>query len=98
MATKYQEIYKEMLALHKPLFDRFRLIHDSYARSPALHQQEFNEVGDTILEIIQKFDQRLCGKSERTGYGSYTSKLSEKFWETIRKDFPKIDSVGLKIS
>ncbi len=87
-----------MLDKHASLFDRFRLVHDAYVRSPSLHQQEFNDIGDQVLEIIQKFDQKLCGKSERSGYGSYSSKLSEKFWEHVRKNFPKIDSVGLKVN
>lgn len=98
MATKFVQTYKEMLEKHPDLFAHFRMIHEAYTRSPALHQQEFNQVGDQVLEVIQKFDSKLCGKSERSGYGSYSSNLSEKFWQHIRKNFPKIDSVGLKVN
>ena len=98
MATKFQQTYKEMVEENQELFDRFKTLHDSYSRQPKLYQQEFNQLGEQVMDIIIKWDKRLCGKSERSGYGSYTSGLSEKFWDHVRKHFPKIDSVGLKIS
>jgi hypothetical protein len=30
-------------------------------------------------------------------YSVYSDKLSQKFWDLVREDFPKIDMVGVKI-
>lgn len=94
--TKYQQYLQEMLDLNKELFLEFKKLHDNYAQSPQEWKDEFNEKGQEILRIIQRFDSRLCLKSESGKYGKFSANLSDKFWAEVRKNFPKIDFIGMK--
>jgi hypothetical protein len=47
------------------------------------------------MMIIRRYETRLCGKPEGSGFGRFSGGLSEKFWGLIRKEFPLIDEVGL---
>lgn len=94
--TKYQEIYKKMLADNKELFDEFRIIHDAYNLDSS-HQDEYNQKGKPVIELIREYEDRLCGRSEGSGYAAYSGNLAEKFWTEIRRDFPMIDRVGVVI-
>lgn len=84
-----------MLEQNKELFDDFRQIHDRYALNPALYQKEFNEKGEEIQAVIRQYENRLCQSSENSGYGKFTTNLSDKFQEEIRAEFPEIDNLGL---
>lgn len=83
--------------LHKEEFDAFRIIHNEYAMNPEKFQEEYNKAGSKIQVIIRKFEDMLCSRSEGNGYGKYTSSLAEKFQNEVRREFPKIDSIGIKI-
>lgn len=91
----YQQIFQEMLEAHKDLFTRFKDVHDRYVQSPVRNQVEFNQVGTEVMDIIRKYENRLCGTTERGGYSKYSHNLSEKFWSGVRVLFPKIDFVGV---
>ncbi|RJQ37913.1 hypothetical protein C4559_02910 [Candidatus Microgenomates bacterium] len=93
--SKHKEIFEEMLSQHKELFDEFKVIHNKYSLDQKKFQAEFNEKGQEVLDIIRKFENMLCSQSEGGKYGKFSTKLSEKFWEPIRKLFPKIDFVGV---
>jgi len=96
MATKYKEYFQLMLENNKELFDEFRRVHDKFVLDPSAMQEEFNEVGGRVRRVIHEWEDKLCNRSQKTGYGQYAGKLAEKFQEEIRKEFPKIDSVGIK--
>ena len=87
-----------MIDENKDIFSRFFVIHDRYAGDPRNAQDEFNSLGHDIVEIIREYERKLCSNSERGQYGKFSSNLSEKFWDEIRKDFPKIDFVGVRLS
>lgn len=95
--TKYKEYVKKMLDNNKSLFNSFKKVHDEYSLNPEKFQDPFNKEGIKILEIIRDYENKLCMQSEKGGYGVYTTKLAEKFQEEIKKHFPKIDHIGLKI-
>lgn len=88
-----------MLENNKEAFDDFRKIHDKYclAADKDSLQDNYNQEGAKIMEIIEEWEQRLCSSSERAGYGSYSGSLAEKFHEEIKKIFPMIDHIGLII-
>lgn len=92
--TKSQEFFQDMMTYNKELFDQFKEIHDKYAEEPEKYKDEFNEKGQEALQVIRRYENMLCGKSESGMYGKFSSKLADKFWEPIRKLFPKIDFVG----
>ena len=93
--AKYKEYVERMLELHKEEFEKFREVHDRYALNEDELQEEFNEVGGKIMLLVKQWENKLCMQSEKGGYGSYTSKLAEKFQEEVKKHFPKIDQVGI---
>ncbi len=95
-STRFKEAYDQMIKDHKDLFDRFKVIHENYSLDEKKHQDEFNEVGREVMAIVRKYEDILCRRSEETGHGGYTAALAEKFQNEVRRNFPKIDSVGVK--
>lgn len=85
-----------MIKDNKEVFDEFQKIHDAYALNEAENQEQFNEKGKAVMNIVRKYEDILCKRSEVHGFGEYTSKLAEKFQNEVRKNFPKIDQVGIK--
>jgi len=95
---QYQIVYQQMIDENKELFDSFFLIHDKYTQSPDAFQQQFNDIGRQIQDVVHIYEKRLCGKTEGGMYSKFSSGLSEKFWGLVRQDFPKIDFVGVIVS
>lgn len=94
---KYKEYFQRMVEENKKLFDDFKKIHDKYALNEEELQEEFNKEGEKVLTVVRFWENRLCKNSETGGYGTFTTKLAEKFQNEVRKTFPKIDNVGLII-
>jgi len=95
---QYQIVYQTMIDEHKKLFDEFFVIHEKYAQNSREYQKEFNSIGENIRTVIHDYERKLCGKTEGGIYSKFSQNLSEKFWDVIRKDFPKIDYIGVTIS
>ena len=95
--TKYRKYFKQMLEENKKLFKDFESIHNRYVLEPQKYQEEFNQVGQPVVEVIKEYENRLCGHSEKGIYGKFSSSLAEKFWDLIRRKYPKIDFVGIKV-
>ena len=93
---KYQKIYIEMIETNKKLFDSFTVIHDKFAANPDANKAEFNRIGEKILPVISTYEQILCGKTENRGLGKFSSNLSQKFWDEIKKHYKKILFIGIK--
>ncbi len=95
--SKYKQTVDEMVAANKELFDNFKEIHDAYAMNPEAWQKLLNEYGAEVVEIIRDYERKLCIKMGTGKYGQFSQNLSQKFWDEVRKIFPKIDFVGVKI-
>jgi len=93
--TKYKQYVELMYKNHEDDFEKFRPVHDKYANNPDEQQNNLNEKGRKIMNIILQWEDKLCRQSEKGGYGSYTTALAEKFRAEIKKDFPHIDSIGI---
>lgn len=93
--SKYQQFFNEMLKQNQSLFDEFKKVHDLYSNEPKVYQEKFNELGYEVQDIIRRYENRLCSKSEGTGYGKFSTNLAEKFQKEVKAYFPKIDSIGL---
>lgn len=93
--TKYREYFERMVTNEKEKFDKFTKLHMQYSMDQDGLQEMFNEEGSKIVAIIREWESKLCSTSEKAGYGGYTSNLSEKFWQEVRKSFPLIDYVGV---
>ena len=98
MATKYMEIFEEMVTKYEKEFDDFQVIHNKYMEDPQKWQDKFNEEGAKILEIIRVYENRLCGHMENTANATYSANLAEKFRGEIKKYLPKLDMIGVKIT
>ncbi|MFH0863838.1 MAG: hypothetical protein V1858_01985 [Candidatus Gottesmanbacteria bacterium] len=93
---KHQEYYQRMIDQNMDIFARFQDIHDNYVLEPKKWQANYNEIGDQVINIIRDWERKLCRDSERGQFSKFSANLAEKFWELVRKDFPKIDFVGVK--
>ena len=87
-----------MIDENKSLFAKFFTVHELYTKDPIAHQTEFNTIGRQIQDVIHDYERRLCGKTEGGQFSKFSQNLSEKFWDIIRKDFPKIDYIGVSMS
>jgi len=97
MATqKYQQFYDLLWENNQELLEEFRVIHDAFAQGDSSKEEEFHSVGIRVLDKIREWDRRLCSGMSRGQFSQYTVKLSEKFWERVRKDFSLIDEVGVR--
>ncbi len=94
--TKYREYVDKMLEENKVLFESFKGIHDRYVMEPDRFQAEFNEMGEKVMLVVRHYEDKLCKRSEGSGYASFTGTLAEKFQVELRKVFPMIDNIGIK--
>lgn len=97
-AAKYQQVFLEMLSQNQALFDSFRQVHDNYSKDPQKYQAEFNEVGEQVLDVVRRYENRLCNNSQNSGFGKFSTHLSDKFQSQVKAAFPKINLVGLNVS
>ncbi|MBP7875586.1 hypothetical protein KA012_01145 [Candidatus Woesebacteria bacterium] len=93
--VKYQVFYDRAKTQNQALFERFKEVHDLYFLDPVKWEKVFNTEGQPVLDILRATERQLCAGMERGGYGAYSSKLAEKFWLTVKKEFPQIDLVGV---
>ncbi len=87
-----------MLKKNRELFIKFKITHDMYSADKKTWTKQFNEEGEKVLEIIREYENRLCGHSEQGQYSKFSANLAEKFWQEVRKNYPRIDFVGVKVS
>jgi hypothetical protein len=95
--TKFKQYYQQMWDANKEPLAKFMDIHDRYQKDRYTNQTEFNTVGKQVREIMEDWDQRLCKQMEKGSNGVFSSKVSEKFWTEVKKDFPLIELVGVEI-
>jgi hypothetical protein len=93
--TKYQKTFKEMLEYNQKLFDEFKILQNNYQLDPKSWQEKFDEKGTQILRIIRRYENILCANSENSGFGKFSTKLSDKFWQEVRNLLPLIDKVKI---
>lgn len=99
MATaKYRQYFNDMFEANREKFLRFKLLHEDFANNQEKFKTAFDAEGKEILAIIKLWEERLCGKMERGGKGVFSSSLSDKFWQEIRKYYPLIDQVGITVT
>jgi hypothetical protein len=92
---KYKHFYNLMIEHNKELFERFSEIHQGFTTDPKKWGAQFHIQGRDIQDVMRDWERRLCSGTEKGTYAQYSSKLAEKFWAEIKKEFPLIDQVGL---
>ncbi len=98
--TKYQKYYIQMWEAQKEVLSSFQDTHDAYQSNQKSVQakKNFDAAGSKALEVMREWDARLCQQMEKGTNNVFSSKVSEKFWAEVKKDFPLIDLVGVEIS
>lgn len=93
---KYKEIYQKIKSEHQVLFDQFRPIHDGYKTDRKAFSQQFHAVGQEVVDLLRDAERRLCSSMERGQFALYSHKVSDKFWEEVKKDFSHVELVGVR--
>lgn len=93
---KYKHYFNLMIKNNEDLFSKFSKIHQGFTTDATTWEKQFHEVGRDIKDVMRDWERRLCSGTEKGTYAQYSSKLSEKFWAEIKKEFPLIDQVGLQ--
>ena len=93
---KYQTVFARMIEENKELFDNFTQVHEAYILNPDANRARFNTLGREVMDVIRNYERILCGKTESGQYGKFSSNLSQRFWDEIRKVYRKIDFVGVQ--
>ncbi|MCL4365625.1 hypothetical protein M1437_00145 [Patescibacteria group bacterium] len=96
MAAKYQLVFQQMLKENEGLLSEFKLLHDKYEKDADKYQDEYNKEGYKILELIQRYENMLTAHTDNSGYGKFSTKLSDKFHACVKMLFPKIDFIGVQ--
>ncbi len=96
MAAKYQQLFLQMLKENEEVLGEFKILHDKYATDPNSYQDEYNEEGEKILDVIRKYEDMLTSHTENSGYGKYAANLSDKFRSAVKLIYPKLDFIGVK--
>ncbi len=87
-----------MITQNQKLFDDFKKVHDAFVKDREAHQAKFNQDGRDVLDMIRFWERKLCFGMEKGVNHQYSSRLAEKFWNEIRKDYSHIDLVGVEIT
>jgi len=95
---KYKKSFNQMMSDHKALFDNFKVIHDKFKADNKKYSKEFNTQGEKVIEIVRKYENELCGTSDTSGFGKFTTKLAEKFLGEVRNVFSELDEIGIEYS
>lgn len=93
--AKYQVFYDRVKQQNQSLFETFKEAHNLYLLDPLKWEHRFNAEGQPVLELLRATERQLCVGMERGGYGTFSSKLAEKFWQVVKKDFSQIEFVGV---
>lgn len=95
--VKYKEYVQKMLSENKEIFAVFKQLHDEYALNQDDLQERFNAEGKKVIEIVREYENRLCSNTERGMYNQFSAGLAQKFQDEVRRHFPMIDYIGLKV-
>ncbi|MDR0463060.1 MAG: hypothetical protein LBG64_02475 [Pseudomonadales bacterium] len=95
--TKYKLYYDLMMEKNQQLFADFKVIHDNFQADAKKYGDAFHKEGRDVLDVIRSYERKLCSGMERTANGMYSNKVSEKFWDMVRKDLPLIDQIGVTV-
>ncbi len=94
---KFRQYFNQMFEENKELFMEFKFIHDDYIKDRQKHVEQFNKVGKKVVAIISDWENKLCGHMEKGNNAVFSAKLADKFNNEVKKYFPMIDWVGVKI-
>lgn len=93
--TKHHHYYQLMKDKNQELFDRFTQVHHQATLNPDKLSPDFHQIGLEVLDTIRFWERKLCSGMERGKFAQFSSTLSDKYWQLVRKEFSLIDKVGV---
>lgn len=96
-SPKFKKYFNEMFEKNRDQFLQFKLTHDDYVKDRKKYKEEFDKQGKEVLKVIEEWEKRLCGHMEKGNNSVFSAKLADKFWDEIKKYYPFIDFVGVKV-
>lgn len=89
--VKYKAYIKNLIEKEKDLFENFKKAHFDYEQGK--NADQFHKIGSEVVKKLKQTEDKLCLQTETGQYNKYSNQLSEKFWEEVRRLYPKIDEV-----
>jgi|GEM_PF-271630 len=89
--VKYKLYIKNLIEKEKELFENFNKAHLDYMRGK--NEKKFHEIGTEVVKKLKQTEDKLCLQTETGQYNKYSNQLSDKFWDEVRRLYPKIDEV-----
>lgn len=89
--VKYKQYIKNLIEKEKDLFESFKKAHFEYEQGK--NEDEFHKVGSEVVKKLKQTEDKLCLQTETGQYNKYSNQLSDKFWDEVRRLYPKIDEV-----
>ena len=93
--TKSQQTYDLLKKNQVKTYTKFIKAHQDFSSNPDENRGEFNRIGRDFVSLVRAYERRLCGGMEKSNNSVYSAKVSEKYWQLIREEFPLIDQVGV---
>ncbi len=93
--TKSQQTYDLLKKNQAKTYANFIKVHQNFSLNPDKNRLEFNRIGRDFVSLVRAYERRLCGGMEKSNNSVYSAKVSEKYWQLIREEFPLIDQVGV---
>lgn len=95
---KFKKYYQLMVSQNQKMFDTFLATHNNFVMDQETYATQFHTEGRDVLDMIRFWERKLCSGMEKGNNSQYSSKLAEKFWEEVRKQYSHIDQVGVQIT
>ena len=94
---KYKQIFETIWNENKILFQKFLLLNNDYSDTKKRKslEEKFQTIGKQVRDLLLEGEQDLCRQMEKSEHRFYSSNLSEKYWDEVRKYFKYIDLVGV---
>ncbi|MEK7595033.1 MAG: hypothetical protein AAB443_00370 [Patescibacteria group bacterium] len=92
--TKHKQYYDLLVNDNKEIFD---LLKNSFEKLSADTNNEgckvkFEELRRQVLRLVQKYENMLCGKTYKAGFGGFTNSLADKFRAEVYEHFPFLNA------
>ena len=94
---KYKQIFETIWNENKILFQKFLLLNNDYSDTKKRKslEEKFQTIGKQVRDLLLEGEQDLCRQMEKSEHRFYSSNLSEKYWDEVRRYFKYIDQVGV---
>ena len=88
--VKYKQYFQTLLDDHKDLLDELAALYSKYQQDPEKNKDEYEDKRKMAYRMAKRYEDTLCGKTERGKYASFSTALGDKFWGEVVAHYPYI--------